>query len=358
MENSIRLNFVMPFKARRPAGGFRVMYEYANRLSDLGYDVHITYPLKTRYMEYRLPYLLRYVLSYIEGFRTSKWFDFRPNISMSYANTINNRSVKDSDIIIATWWANAVEMGKLESRKGKKINFIQGYENWIGHEDELHASYNMEGVTNIVVASYLKEIVEKYTQNTTLLIPNAIDKDKYKVLESIEGRKPASICMLYSIQEIKGSNYGLEALAQVKEECPELTVDLFGICPEPEDLPDWITFYRDPKDLCLIYNRNAIFISNSLTEGMALTPMEAMFCGCAAVLTDIEGHAEYGKNNETALLYEARNSDELANKVMSLIVNNENRISLAKRGNTFIQQFSWDIAVNKMDKIIKSLVKK
>ncbi|PXV60961.1 glycosyltransferase involved in cell wall biosynthesis [Dysgonomonas alginatilytica] len=346
----------MPFKARRPAGGFRVMYEYANRLSDLGYDVHITYPLNTRYMEYRLPYIVRYLLTYIEGFRTSRWFDFRPKISMSYANSLKDQNVRDSDIIIATWWATALEMGALKNSKGKKINLIQGYENWTGHEDELHASYNMEGVTNIVVASYLKEIVEKYTENSTFLIPNAIDKDKYRVLESIEGRRSASICMLYSIQEIKGSIYGLEALVQVKEKYPELTVDLFGICPEPDNLPDWITFYRDPKDLCSIYNRNAIFISNSLTEGMALTPMEAMFCGCAAILTDIKGHEEYGKDNETALLYKAKDSNELANKIISLIVNNENRVSLAERGNSFIQQFSWDVAVDKMDKIVKNLV--
>lgn len=348
----------MPFKARRPAGGFRVMYEYANRLSDLGYDVHITYPLKTRYMEYRLPYLIRFILSYIEGFRTSRWFDFRSNISMSYVNSINNKNVKDSDIVIATWWTTAVNMGFLTSKKGHKINFIQGYENWTGHEDELHSSYNMEGVTNIVVASYLKKIVTKYTNNPVILIPNAIDKEKYRILNPIKERNSLTVCMLYSIQEIKGSLYGLEALFKVKENYPELKVELFGICPAPENLPDWITFYRDPKDLSLIYNRNAIFISNSLTEGMALTPMEAMFCGCAAILTDIDGHAEYGKDNDTALLYTPKNSEHLVDKIVGLITDNEYRIFLAERGNNFIQQFSWDVAVEKMDQVIKELIYK
>lgn len=348
----------MPFKARRPTGGFRVMYEYANRLSDLGYDVHITYPLKTKYMEYRLPYIIRFILSYIEGFRTSQWFDFRSNISMSYTNSINDKNVKDSDVVIATWWTTALEMGSLTEKKGRKINFIQGYENWIGHEDELHSSYDMEGVTNIVVASYLKDIVTKYTLNPTVLIPNAIDKEKYRILNPIKDRNSLSVCMLYSIQEIKGSTYGLEALSKVKEKCPELKVELFGICPAPENLPDWITFYRDPKDLSLIYNRNAIFISNSLTEGMALTPMEAMFCGCAAILTDIQGHAEYAKDNDTSLLYTPKDSSQLVDKIMSLITNNDNRISLAERGNHFIQQFSWDTAVEKMDRVIKELLHK
>ncbi len=354
----MRLNFVMPFKARRPAGGFRVMYEYANRLSDLGYDVHITYPLKTTYMEYRLPYIMRLILSYVEGFRTSKWFDFRPAISMSYVNSVDNKNIGDADVVIATWWTTAVAMGALTPQKGHKINLIQGYENWTGREDELHLSYDMKDVTNITVASYLKKIVEKYTNNPTILIPNAIDKEKYKVLNPIKNRNPFSVCMLYSIQDIKGSVYGMEALTKVKEKYPQLTVELFGICPAPENLPDWITFYRDPKDLCSIYNKNAVFISNSLTEGMALTPMEAMFCGCAAILTDIQGHAEYGKDNETALLYVPKDSDQLADKVIDLITNNESRISLAERGHNFIQQFSWDIAVEKIDKVIKELIHK
>lgn len=348
----------MPFKARRPAGGFRVMYEYANRLSDLGYDVHITYPLKTKYMEYRLPYIIRFILSYVEGFRTNKWFDFRSNISMSYIDKVNDKNVKDSDVIIATWWTTALEMGALVSSKGRKINFIQGYENWIGHEEELHSSYSMKNVTNVVVASYLKNIVTKYTDNPVILIPNAIDKEKYRIDLPIKKRNPLTICMLYSVQEIKGSMYGIEALIKVKERYPELRVELFGISPAPEDLPDWITFYRDPKDLCSIYNRNAIFISNSLTEGMALTPMEAMFCGCAAILTDIGGHAEYSIDNDTVLLYTPKDSKHLENKIVSLIENNKNRISLAERGNQFIQQFSWDIAVSKLDKVIKELLHK
>lgn len=348
----------MPFKARRPTGGFRVMYEYANRLSDLGYNVHITYPLITKYMEYRLPYIMRFILSYVEGFRTSRWFKFRPNISMSYVKLINDKNVKDADVIITTWWTTALEVGALVPQKGKKINLIQGYENWIGHEDELHSSYDMKGVTNIVVASYLKDIVAKYTHNQIVLITNAVDKEKYRILNPIRNRNSLTICMLYSIQEIKGSSYGLDALYKIKEKYPELKAELFGICPAPENLPDWITFYHDPEDLSLIYNRNAIFISNSLTEGMALTPMEAMFCGCAAILTDIQGHAEYAKDNDTSLLYTPKDSNQLVDKIECLIMNNDIRISLAERGNHFIQQFSWDIAVEKMDKVIKELLHK
>lgn len=348
----------MPFKARKPMGGFKVMYEFANRLSDLGYSIHITYPIKTKYMEYRLPYVARKLMSYVEGFKTDKWFNFKPSITMSYVDSVSDRYVIDSDVIIATWWSTASDMGQLSQSKGVKINFIQGYENWIGHEDELHKSYNMPTTTNVVVASYLAKIVEKYSSTKAYLIPNAIDNKIYKLNVPIGQRDPFSICMLYSEQEIKGSKFGLESLFKVQEKYKDLKVDLFGIFPRPENLPSWIVYHRDPSDLVKIYNNNAIFIANSFTEGMALTPMEAMFCGCACILTDIDGHSEYGKNNETCLLYEPKNTEELINKINSFLDNNNERIKIATEANNFIQQFSWDKAVEKMNNIIQETLKK
>lgn len=346
----------MPFKARRPMGGFKVMYEYANRLFDLGYAVHITYPLRTKYMEYRLPYFVRKILSYIEGFRTDRWFDFRSGITMSYADQICNNQVSNADIVIATWWSTVLEMGNLNLSKGLKINLIQGYENWIGHIDELHSSYNINNTTNIVVATYLLDIVQKYSQNKTYLIPNAIDSNRYYISTAIESREPYTVCMMYSEQEIKGSEYGLKALIEVKKVYPKLTVELFGICSEPENLPEWIKFYRDPNDITAIYNKNSIFIANSLTEGMALTPMEAMFCGCACILTEIDGHSDYAFDNDTALLYPVKDFVSLIQKLNFLLSDDSQRVLLAKRGNKFIQKFSWDDAVNNMDRIIRDLL--
>lgn len=347
----------MPFKARRPAGGFRVMYEYANRLAGLGYEVHITYPLKTKFMKYRWPYLVRLLLSRIEGFSTDEWFNFSESITRSYVKEIAEEYIKESDVILTTWWSTAMDVGKLPLTKGRKINLIQGYEDWEGHVDLLHATYDMKDITNVVVASYLEKVVKEHTNKPVTLIPNCIDSKKFRIIDPIDKRNPKTVCMMYSLQEIKGSRYGIEALTIVKQSYPDLEVELFGICPEPEGLPSWIRFYRNPEDLPGLYNRNAIFISNSLTEGMALTPMEAMACGCASILTDIAGHSDYAQDNETALLYKAKDVKQLAGRITSLIEDESKRWMIAEKGNIFIQQFSWDNAVQKMDKLVKDLLK-
>lgn len=186
----VKINFILPFKPRRPAGGFRVMYEYANRLAGKGYQVHLTYPVKTPYMKYRLPYIARCILSKIEGFTNDKWFDFDPSITMSYVPPeVKDKYIEDADIVIATWWSTVLEMGKLSPSKGKKINLIQGFENWEGHEDLLYASYSMADTVNIVVAAYLEKIVRQHTQNRIELIENGIDDRLYYIMRPIEGRQ-------------------------------------------------------------------------------------------------------------------------------------------------------------------------
>lgn len=332
------------------------MYEYANRLKQLGYDIHLTYPIKTPFMKYRFPYFIRLLLTLLEGFRTYRWFEFEKGITMSYVPEVKDCYVRDADIVIATWWATVMEMGRLSPQKGRKINLIQGYENWEGHEDLLLKSYDIPGVTNIVVATYLEEIVKQHTKNKVILIENSIDSNIYHIQNDIEKRSPYKVAMLYSPQEIKGSEYGLEALHLVKKQIPNLEVDLFSIFPEPEHLPHWIHYHRNPHNLADIYNRNAIFISNSLTEGFGLVSVEAMFCGCALICTDIQGHKEYAFDGETALLVETKNPEQMAEKISSLIQNNEKRITIAKQGNSYVQRFKWDNANQAMDRVIQSLL--
>lgn len=353
--DGLKINFILPFKPRRPAGGFRVMYEYANRLAQKGYKVHLTFPIKTPYMKYRLPYIVRLILSKLEGFKRDKWFEFDPSITMSYVPQVKDKYVIDADVVVATWWSTVLEMGKLSDRKGRKLNLIQGFENWEGNEDLLYESYNMRNTVNVVVASYLKSIVREHTDNRIELIENGIDNTVYYTKYKIEDRTPATVAMTYSIQEIKGSKYGLEALKLVKEEIPELQVEIFGISPTPEGLPGWIKYYRSPDNLRKVYNRNAIFISNSFTEGFGLVSVESMFCGCALVCTDIEGHQEYAFDGKTALLVDVRNARQMADKIIFLIRNNDYRINLARSGNEYVQRFRWDNAIEKMEKVIRSL---
>lgn len=81
-----------------------------------------------------------------------------------------------------------------------------------------------------------------------------------------------------------------------------------------------------------------------------------MFCGCALVCTDIDGHREYALDKDTALLVDVKNPLQMADRICYLIENNNERIALARRGNNFVQRFNWNNAVMKMETVIKSLL--
>lgn len=356
MQKKIKINFILPFKPRRPAGGFRIMYEYANRLADKGYQVHLTYPIATPHMKYRFPYLVRWLMSKVEKFNTNKWFDFNPAINMSYVPSVKEEYINDADIIICTWWATVLETSKLSEKKGKKINLIQGFENWEGHEDLLFKSYDLPNMNNVTVSSYLEKVVKRYTQKPAYLIHNAISETIFSLRTPIAQRSPNSIIMTYSSQEIKGSEYGLAAIKQVKETHPNLKVDLFGVCPAPENLPSWIKYHRNPSNLCELYNQNSIILSNSITEGFSLTAAEGMFCGCALICTDIPGHREYAIDRDNALLVEPKNTEDIVSKINYLLDNNKERIRIAENGNKVIQRFEWKSSIQKMDNLILKLL--
>ena len=130
---------------------------------------------------------------------------------------------------------------------------------------------------------------------------------------------------------------------------------MFGISPRPDKLPAWINYQRDPLNLREIYNRSAIFISNSFTEGFGLVSVEAMFCGCALICTDIEGHKEYAFEEKTALLVEPGNARQMADRIIHLVRNNDLRMQLAANGNEYVQRFRWENAVDKIVRVIEDL---
>lgn len=66
--------------------------------------------------------------------------------------------------------------------------------------------------------------------------------------------------MLYSTDENKGTEYGLEALKKCHDVFPKLKVELFGVYSKPLGLPDWMHYNQNPVDLCSIYNSTAIFL--------------------------------------------------------------------------------------------------
>lgn len=356
----MKINIILPFFLRKPGGGFKIMYEYANHLIRLGFDIKIYHCSK-------LPFTInesvpdwkirsKYRINRILGNNNTrpKWIALDHNIQCEKIPFVRDKYIRDADFIITTWWATALECQNLSVSKGRRLNLIQGYECWMGHEDLLHKSYNIPNQINIAISKYVYNKVASVSNNRLELIPNSINPQEFFIKEPIRYRKSTSISFMYSKQELKGAKYALDALAILKAKYPDLEVQIFSVYSKPRNLLGWINFYKNPSDLCSIYNSTAIFLSTSLEEGWGLTPMEGLASGCACVATDIAGHKEFLVDKENALLVSPRNVAEVVDKVSILIENNDDRIRLAESGyQSIISSYTWDASVLKLEKILR-----
>lgn len=345
----LKINMVLPFPVTKPVGGAKIMYEYANRLALSGHDIIIYHSIKRPFKKSKTPLWLKRIIFFIRGVARPSWFPLNDKIKSVIVPEITNEYIEEADIVISTWWQMTYAVSLLSDTKGKKFNLIQDYEIWKGEEDKVDASFSLP-VTNIVIAKYLYDLVEKKSGKAPIHIPLSIDNKLFYQKLIPANKNPHSIIMMYSEEKRKGTKYGLACLQKLKDKFPDLQVTLFGVYPKPDNLSPTFSYYQRPNNLLDLYNNAAIFVTPSLGEGWALPPAEAMSCGCAIVCTNIGGHLDYAKHNETALLFEPGNEDEMYLKIESLLNDNEKRINLANSGHQLITTiFNWEQSVLKME---------
>lgn len=346
-----RITFLLPGIANRPIGGYKVVYEYANRLVADGCTVNVIYPAYMRLESdtYILRFLrvLKAVARYLFCSITKKhscsaWFDIDNRVNECIVPSLSEKWCPESDVYIATSVRTAFYLNEYE-KANHRLYLIQHYEAWGGvTEERLLETYSYP-FDKIVISKWLSGIVSKY-DSACSLIPNGFDFDFFKRVVNVENRDKYNVAMMYHLQDLKGCDDGFAALDMVKKRCRQLKVSLFGVYPEPDNLPDWITYYRQPdKDTFnRIYNSAAIFVGTSWSEGWGLTVGEAMMCGCAVACTDNDGYKEMAIDNETALLSPIKNPAALAENIIKLIEDDSLRMKISEQGYRYIQNFKWE----------------
>lgn len=358
MNNVKSITFLMPSKGSKgPAGGFKVVYEYANRLAQDGFKVHIVYPVSIQFSKYSLAQKFRVMprLLYwlINGFSCRNWFPLNKFVREHLTLGLNQKFVPKTDFYVATGVKTSYYLYDYKRVPcSNKLYLIQDYESWGVSDEYVNNSYRL-GLKNIAISNWLYDKILA-AGGDAVLIPNGFDFDYFRLLNPIVSRSPLSISMLYHHHTRKGCRYGIEALEKVKKKYPELKVRLFGTPYKPDNLPSWIEYYQRPDKEThnRIYNESAIYLAPSLQEGWGLPVGEAMICGAAIICTDTLGFREMVDDRITGMICPTADSESLATAICQLIENNELRMRLAKAGNSHIQSFTWDNSYN----LFKSLL--
>lgn len=350
------ITFIMPSIQPQPSGGYKIVYEYANRLAQDGNVVYIVNPLIRSFWNSNLKSKLKFIYFLFKfkifGSLKINWFPLHNNVKNVVTFGLKEKFIPISDIIIATGSQTASAVASIKSVSPEyKYYFIQGYETWAVGLDHLYETYRMP-LNKIVIADYLLDKVRELGETATLVY-NGLDFDFFKKTIEPKDRNKYTIVMPYNKAELKGCDIGFDALRIVHDRFPQLKVLLYSV-HVPKNIPDYCVFYHSPnrEQFNMILNNASIYLGPSYSEGFCLTLSEAMQCGCAPVCTNIGGYTVLCKDRETGLLGEVGNAESLASALIEMIENDDLRFTLANNSYVFIQNFTWERAYDDFKKAL------
>jgi glycosyltransferase involved in cell wall biosynthesis len=338
----MKISTILPNLRIQPGGGYRVHYEYANRLAARGHDVSIIHYVASARRRLRARLLgTRRVVS---------WFEFDPRVSL---HVTPHFSIPQVDVGILTSWSTAELSEAFRGQASVLVQVVYDYEFWMTADPETRArmayAFRIPDVsiaTSHAVATMLRDAGRR----PDAIIPCAIDHDAFG-LDINPGDRPPTIGMIVRPQGYKRTVDAIRALERLR------TTRVFRVIAvgwQQQALPEWIETWDAPNDEAMraFYNHLGVFVLPSEYEGWGLPAAEAMACGAAVVTTRSGGVEDFAVHGKNALLVPPRDLDALCHAVASLLDDHELRLRIAHGGLTSARQMSWDRAVDALETLL------
>lgn len=298
----MKISFVLPGFARRPGGGHKVVYQYANFLADKGHEVAIAHfrPAERREKASTLNNLALDVGYWLNSSRRPEWFPLDNRVRVVNHGQPSSRLLPTTDVLVATSVETAEFVFRCAEQSGASpFYFLQHYETFSTPRARVDETWQYP-MTRIVVSEWLRSIGDSMGVQT-ILVPNGIDRTEFPIGRPWSQR-PNMILGLVSEQRWKRTDLFVEAAERLRLLYPGLTVAAFGVAKSPPNLPEWIEYYSHPsrERLSELYREARIYLCCSDSEGFGLPIAEAMSSGTAVVSTRNGGIEAFAGN---AILY-------------------------------------------------------
>jgi len=362
----MRVTFLLPCYPVAPIGGFRAVYEYANRFVSRGHEVAVVHARRTRHtpaskVDGPLD-LARHAKKRLAEFLKKpsiNWQTIDDRVRLLFVPDDSPNHLPTADAVFATSWQTVSCVLESAEEKGRKCYLIQHYEVWEAPKDVVDDTWRAP-LYKAVIAQWLADVGKTLGCQNVTYVPYGMNRAQYRLSQPIEGRPPR-ISMMFAQIPFKGSPDGIAALKLVKAKHPNLTAVLFGTPQRQPSIPDWIEYHQSPpQDFIVneIYNKSSVFICPSLSEGFFLPSAEAACCGCAIASTDNGGAQEYVEDGVTGLLSPPGNPEALAENICLLLGDEALRTRLAKACNSYVARFSWDESANHLERFIADVLQR
>jgi len=221
--------------------------------------------------------------------------------------------------------------------------------------------------TAVVSESTRQELMDLgFPAGNLAIVPNAVNDKVYKPAIDIPHGKPI-IGHLGRIKKYKSVDHLLRAFQIVLLEIPEARLKIIGdgdFRPALEKLAkdlgiaDRVEFmgYLSEEEKVRQLHQMSVAVNCSAKEGWGLTVIEANASGVPVIASDVPGLRDSVVDEKTGLLYEYGNVEQLAQKIL-LVLRDENlRNRMRTEAIEWGRNFNWEESAKKMIEFLESVI--
>ena len=218
----------------------------------------------------------------------------------------------------------------------------------------------------VVSESTRRELVSKgFEEKNISIVRNAVDSGLYRVLDA--DPKKLNVGHLGRLKKYKSVEHLLQAFSIVRMEMPGVTLTIVGegdyrpaLERKARDLKidSAVKFVGqvDPEEKVRLLNRMTVGVNCSVKEGWGLTVIEANACGVPVVASDVPGLRDAVLDEKTGLLYEYGDIEQLAEKILLVLRDQQFRKRLSTEALRWARTFTWQDSAGKMLSVLEGAI--
>lgn len=219
----------------------------------------------------------------------------------------------------------------------------------------------------IVPSQYLKKIVLGWgvKENNVQVVYNSSNPT-----DICSAEKPQNEKWIVSAGRLvpwKGMDKLIEIMPDIVNKFPEARLKIFGDGPEMKNLQIKVAELKLEKfvempgnlahnDLLCKIKMAQVFVLNSGYEGLSHLLLEALYCGTPVLASHIGGNPELIFNGKNGDLFELNNKEEIKEKILKLLANND-LVWNAEEKKIFFEQFSVATMIKNTREILEKICK-
>lgn len=363
----MKIALVSPYDFAVPGGVGRHITNLEKRFTQMGHEVKVIAPTSKRVSEFGNRFIRIGTPFAIPASDSI----IRISISLHLAPSIKEVLEREKFNIIhlhepfmpmlcsaVLRFSNTVNVGTFHAAQGKPgYNWGRPISTWMLSQ----RARKLHGY--IAVSKAAMEYVRQYVPTEYKIIPNGIDTHHFRPdVEPMEQYMDGKLNIVFMgrLEFRKGLNYLLKAYLEIKQQMPNTRLIVCGPGTRlRKRYEKWVARNRledvvftgivSHEEQPRYYRTADIFCApNTSKESFGLILLEAMATGRPVVATNIEGFASVVTNGEDGLLVPPMNNKALAESLLTLLNDKQQREQMGQKGIITAQKYDWEGIANRI----------